>query len=196
MSPNLLRKKVLDKYHKFCRWNRPCIIYICFASLYVWFGSERPSYIEKYTDTMRSQVCAYTVIQSKYDYKLQLMLFKYYLQNEQECFIGYKARGDSQVFWIRQSTYCELFGCLIKRTSLYGNSLRKFGNLCFQRQKIQRIWGEFPGKARVCITYTDTTWLWFSFVFSSWILNEFYNTLSMFDKWCSVRYWYKPESYR
>jgi hypothetical protein len=31
----------------------------------------------------------------------------------------------------------------------------------------------------ICITYTDTTRLWFFFVFSSWIINEFLNQYNM-----------------
>ena len=71
---------------------------------------------------------------------------------------------------------------------LYANSLRKFGNFSFLRLKILRkMWREIQDKVtRVFITYKDTTRLWFSFVLSSWILNEFFN-------YCSKLVWTVPK---
>ena len=52
----------------------------------------------------------------------------------------------------------------------YANLWRKFGSLSFISRKIN-FFTAYKG-ACVFITYKDTTQLWLSFVFSSWIINK------------------------
>ena len=57
------------------------------------------------------------------------------------------------------------------------------------RQFAKKVWKFMFSKPRklqekgkrVFITYEDTTWLWLSFDFASWILDEFFNTFTTID---------------
>jgi hypothetical protein len=98
---------------------------------------------------------------------------KYYLQHERPCCIGYtiSSRRREFVYPIQHGHECCKW--LKKRLILWVHWRSNFKNKrCLSQENQSK---SLCKSTWICITYTDTTRLWFFFVFSSWIINEFFN---------------------
>jgi hypothetical protein len=102
-------------------------------------------------------------------------VYMYYLQHGRPCCIGYtnSSRRREFVYPIQHGRECCKW--LKKRLILWVHWRSDFKNKrCLSREKQS---SSLCKSTWICITYTDTTRLWFFFVFSSWIINEFCNTI-------------------
>ena len=109
-------------------------------------------------------------------YNPSLFIAMYCLQHERPCCIGYtnSSRRREFVYPIQHGREC----CkrLKKRLILWVHWRSNFKNKrCLSREN-QSL--SLCKSTWICITYTDTTRLWFFFVFSSWIINEFFKYIS------------------